>query len=159
MKMIDCMLCTKINTHKTTIQHSWQRNISNYWSIRMMKSISARSKISNNHQVRLQKSAIFHDNKKVEQMIDMMSRNFNRIWLCHSTLQRKKQQLSRHSEQKTEFYQKRRWKTRTNNAASKSKWITRICTLQNHMNRRIFEWTNQEKNLARQIYKKNNQKN
>ena len=91
MKTADCVLCMKTNINETTLQHSWQRNVSNHQSIRTMKSISARSKTSDNHQVRSQKSAILHDNEEVEQMINTMSRNFSRIWFHHSILQKKRQ--------------------------------------------------------------------
>ena len=140
--MINCLLCMKINIYRTAIWCSWSRNASYYQNIRMIKNLFIRSKISNNHQVRLQEFTVFYDDKKIEWMTSMMNKNSSRIWFCYSILQRKKQQLNRHFKQKIRFYQKEKWKTRTNNAVSKSKQIIKIHTLQNYLNRRIFEWTN-----------------
>ena len=86
MKTVDCMLHMKTNIHKIMIWHSWQKNVSNCWSTKIIKSISTRNKTSNNHQIRSQKSAIFHNNKKIEWMTSMMSRNFDRIWFYHLIL-------------------------------------------------------------------------
>ena len=57
----------------------YSENEKNHKNTRVMKSIFARSKISDNHQIKSQKFTILHDNKEVEQMTSMMSRNFNRV--------------------------------------------------------------------------------
>ena len=44
------------------------------------------------------------------------------------------------------------------NVTNKSKKITRIHTLLTHSNWRTLKWTDQEKDLVRQIHEKNNQK-
>ena len=92
-------------------------------------------------------------------MINIMNRNSSRVWFCYSTLQRKEQQLSRHSKQKIRFHQEKNWTEKTDNAINKWRKTIKIHTLLNHSNQKIFKWTDQEKNLTRQIYKKNNQKN
>ena len=97
MKAINCLLCMKTNVYKITIWYSWSKNASYCQSIRTMKNLFIKSKISNNYQVRLQEFTVFYDNKKIEWMISTISRNSSRIWFHHSILQRKKQQLNRHS--------------------------------------------------------------
>ena len=42
---------------------------------------------------------------------------------------------------------------------NESRKTTRICTLLTHSNQKILKQTDQEENLIKQIYKKNNQKN
>ena len=71
-----------------------------------MKNISTRSKTSNNHQVRSQKSTILHDNKKVEWMTSMMNENFNRIWFHHSILQKKNNNWADILNRKSDFIKK-----------------------------------------------------
>ena len=62
MKTINHMLYMKTNINRTTIQCSQQKNANNHQNIKMMKSISTKNKASDNHQIRSQKSTIFHDN-------------------------------------------------------------------------------------------------
>ena len=124
-----------------------------------MKSLSTRSKVSNNHQVESQKSTVLHDNKKTEWITSMMSRNLDRIWLCNITLQRKRQQLDRHLKQKIRLHEERNQIREASNAMNKQRRTVEIHTLLNYLNWRISEWTNQKRNLKRQIYTKDNQEN
>ena len=82
-------------------------------------------------------------------MTSMMSRNLDKIWLYHSTLQEKEQQLNRYSEQKIRLYQEKSWERKTSNAMNELKKTNRICILLNYLNWRILEWINQKKNLTK----------
>ena len=124
-----------------------------------MKNLSARSKTSNNHQIRSQKSTILHDDKEVKWIISTINRNSNKIWFYHSTLSRKEQQLNKHFKQKIRFHQEKNQTKKASNVTNKQEKTNKIHTLLNYSNQKISKWTNQKKNLTRQIHEKNNQKN
>ena len=82
---------TEMINHLLCMKDSWLRNASYCRSIKTMKSLFIRNKISNNYQIESQKFTVLYDNKKVKWMINTLNRNSSRIWFHHSTLQRKKQ--------------------------------------------------------------------
>ena len=50
-EIINCLLHMKINAHETMIWCSQQKDASYHQSVRMIKSLFTRSKVSDNHQV------------------------------------------------------------------------------------------------------------
>src|SRR5205809_938170 len=59
------------------------------------KNQKKKKKKINNDKNESQKSIIFHDNQKTYNKTDIMSKDISKIQLCHKTLQKKEQCISR----------------------------------------------------------------